>query len=62
VEILDAASAGFVSITQPLNATANTGRLTLDVLLSFAQFERPRLLPSLLPFDSGQEEGGQLSA
>ena len=40
VEILDAASASFVSVTQQFNTTTSMGRLTLNVLLSFAQFER----------------------
>ena len=40
VDILDAAEASFVSITQAFNTTTSMGRLTLNVLLSFAQFER----------------------
>jgi site-specific DNA recombinase len=40
VEILDANAASFVSITQAFNTTTSMGRLTLNVLLSFAQFER----------------------
>ncbi len=40
VEILDAAGASFVSVTQALNTTTSMGRLMLNVLLSFAQFER----------------------
>src|SRR5882757_7344371 len=40
VEILDAKSACFVSVTQQFNTTTSMGRLTLNVLLSFAQFER----------------------
>ncbi|WP_423140730.1 recombinase family protein [Parablastomonas sp. CN1-191] len=40
VEVLDAASASFVSITQSFNTTTSMGRLTLNMLLSFAQFER----------------------
>ena len=40
VEIFDAANASFVSITQQFNTTTSMGRLTLNVLLSFAQFER----------------------
>lgn len=40
VDILDAAGARFVSITQSFNTTTSMGRLTLNVLLSFAQFER----------------------
>src|SRR5438874_5754235 len=40
VEILDAKGASFVSVTQQCNTTTSIGRLTLNVLLSFAQFER----------------------
>lgn len=40
VERLDAAGASFVSVTQAFNTTTSMGRLTLNVLLSFAQFER----------------------
>ena len=40
VEVLDARGACFVSITQAFNTTTSMGRLTLNVLLSFAQFER----------------------
>ncbi|WP_439533447.1 recombinase family protein [Polymorphobacter sp.] len=40
VEVLDAAGASFVSVTQSFNTTTSMGRLTLNVLLSFAQFER----------------------
>lgn len=40
VEVLDAIGASFVSITQQFNTTTSMGRLTLNVLLSFAQFER----------------------
>lgn len=40
VEVLDNAKASFVSITQSFNTTTSMGRLTLNMLLSFAQFER----------------------
>jgi len=40
VEILDEHEASFVSVTQSFNTTNSMGRLTLNVLLSFAQFER----------------------
>ena len=40
VDVLDKAGASFVSITQSFNTTTSMGRLTLNVLLSFAQFER----------------------
>jgi site-specific DNA recombinase len=40
VEELDSHGASFVSVTQQFNTTSSMGRLTLNVLLSFAQFER----------------------
>lgn len=40
VERLDCRGASFVSVTQAFNTTTSMGRLTLNVLLSFAQFER----------------------
>lgn len=40
VERFDARGVSFVSVTQPFNTTSSMGRLTLNVLLSFAQFER----------------------
>lgn len=40
VEIFDASNVSFVSVTQQFNTTTSMGRLTLNVLLSFAQFER----------------------
>jgi len=40
VDVLDTHGASFVSITQQFNTTTSMGRLTLNVLLSFAQFER----------------------
>jgi DNA invertase Pin-like site-specific DNA recombinase len=40
VEKLDARNVSFVSVTQAFNTTTSMGRLTLNVLLSFAQFER----------------------
>ncbi|MCA3714703.1 recombinase family protein [Phenylobacterium sp.] len=40
VEAFDAKSVSFVSVTQAFNTTSSMGRLTLNVLLSFAQFER----------------------
>jgi site-specific DNA recombinase len=40
VELLDKAGTSFVSITQSFNTTTSMGRLTLNMLLSFAQFER----------------------
>jgi DNA invertase Pin-like site-specific DNA recombinase len=40
VELFDAYDVSFVSVTQQFNTTTSMGRLTLNVLLSFAQFER----------------------
>ena len=40
VEIFDRKAVSFVSVTQQFNTTTSMGRLTLNVLLSFAQFER----------------------
>jgi site-specific DNA recombinase len=40
VEALDARGVSFLSVTQQFNTTSSMGRLTLNVLLSFAQFER----------------------
>jgi site-specific DNA recombinase len=40
VELFDAHGVSFVSVTQQFNTTSSMGRLTLNVLLSFAQFER----------------------
>ena len=51
VELFDPDGVSFVSVTQSFNTTTSMGRLTLNVLLSFAQFERevigsPRAIPS----------------
>ncbi len=40
VEVFDRQAVTFVSVTQSFNTTTSMGRLTLNVLLSFAQFER----------------------
>src|SRR5215218_9435341 len=40
VELFDAEGVSFVSVTQAFNTTTSMGRLTLNMLLSFAQFER----------------------
>jgi DNA invertase Pin-like site-specific DNA recombinase len=40
MEVLDKRGVSFVSVTQQLNSSSPMGRLTLNVLLSFAQFER----------------------
>ena len=40
IELFDEHSVSFISVTQQFNTTSSMGRLTLNVLLSFAQFER----------------------
>jgi DNA invertase Pin-like site-specific DNA recombinase len=40
IEVFDQNGASFVSVTQRFNTTMSIGRLTLNILLSFAQFER----------------------
>ncbi len=40
VDVFDRNNVNFVSVTQSLNTTTSMGRLTLNLLLSFAQFER----------------------
>jgi DNA invertase Pin-like site-specific DNA recombinase len=40
VDLFDAAGVSFISVTQSFNTTTSMGRLTLNMLLSFAQFER----------------------
>ena len=40
VQVFDSDNVSFVSVTQQFNTTSSMGRLTLNVLLSFAQFER----------------------
>ena len=40
IELFDAHAVSFVSVTQSFNTTSSMGRLTLNILLSFAQFER----------------------
>src|ERR1700680_1073674 len=40
MEVLDKRGVSFVSVTQQFNTTSSMGRLTLNILLSFAQFER----------------------
>ena len=40
VDVFDARGVSFVSVTQQFNTTTSMGRLTLNMLLSFAQFER----------------------
>jgi len=38
MEVFDQHGVSLVSVTQPLNTTSSLGRLTLNILLSFAQF------------------------
>ena len=45
VEVFERRSVSFVSVTQQFNTTTSMGRLMLNVLLSFAQFEREVNLP-----------------
>ena len=40
MEVFDQHGVSFVSVTQQFNTTSSMGRLTLNILLSFAQFER----------------------
>jgi site-specific DNA recombinase len=40
MDTLDKTNVSFVSVTQQFNTTSSMGRLTLNILLSFAQFER----------------------
>jgi site-specific DNA recombinase len=40
IEVFERRQVSLVSVTQPLNTTTSLGRLTLNILLSFAQFER----------------------
>jgi len=40
MELFDKHAVSFVSVTQQFNTTSSMGRLTLNILLSFAQFER----------------------
>jgi hypothetical protein len=60
VELFDAYDVSFVSVTQQFNTTTSMGRLTLNVLLSFAQFEREvtcayrNLDPDILMMQSAQ--------
>ena len=53
VETFDAKGVSFVSVTQQFNTTTSMGRLTLNILLSFAQFEREVTGER----DSGQDRG-----
>jgi DNA invertase Pin-like site-specific DNA recombinase len=62
VEIFDAEGVSFVSVTQSFNTTTSMGRLTLNMLLSFAQFEREvsASATSLPPRSAGASGSGAL--
>src|SRR5690348_9574765 len=49
VELFDKHNVSFVSVTQQFNTTTSMGRLTLNVLLSFAQFERALWVGGMVP-------------
>jgi site-specific DNA recombinase len=60
VELFDQHSVSFVSVTQSFNTTSSMGRLTLNVLLSFAQFEREASgneSATRLPLPNARESG-----
>jgi len=59
VDVLDKAGASFVSVTQSFNTTTSMGRLMLNVLLSFAQFER-EVTGERIREDCGIEEEGHV--
>jgi site-specific DNA recombinase len=46
MEVLDKHGATFVSVTQQFNTTSSMGRLTLNVLLSFAHYAEPGIMQS----------------
>jgi site-specific DNA recombinase len=52
VELFDQHGVSFVSVTQQFNTTTSMGRLTLNVLLSFAQFEREVTSERAVRFDA----------
>ena len=52
VEIFDAHGTSFVAVTQQFNTTTSMGRLPLNVLLSFAQFERVHTDGSMRSFQA----------
>ena len=54
VELFDEHNVSFVSVTQSFNTTSSVGRLMLNVLLSFAQFEREGTSVRLGAFDERQ--------
>lgn len=60
VELFDEQGVSFVSVTQSFNTTSSMGRLTLNVLLSFAQFEREVTGERYQGQDRGVEEEGPM--
>ena len=58
VDVLDARNASFVSVTRQFNTTTSMGRPTLNMLLSFAQFEREIAGEAHSRQDRGVEEKG----
>ena len=66
VEVFDRNSVTFVSVTQSFNTTTSMGRLTLNILLSFAQFEREvigeRIRDKFARFPIARHVDGRVSA
>jgi DNA invertase Pin-like site-specific DNA recombinase len=60
VEAFDKKSISFVAVTQQFNTTSSMGRLTLNVLLSFAQFERELSSETGSRQDRGLQTEGQM--
>src|SRR6202049_4687724 len=58
VELFDNQSVSFVAVTQQFNTTTSMGRLTLNVLLSFAQFEREVIGESIRDKVAGSKRKG----
>src|ERR1019366_4797780 len=61
VDVLDAHDASFVSVTQQFNTTTSMGRLTLNMLLSFAHFQRYAELGSVALLKAELERAGIVS-
>jgi site-specific DNA recombinase len=60
MEIFERRQVSLVSITQPLNTTGSLGRLTLNILLSFAEFERQMIADRNTRQDGGSSAEGQI--
>ena len=58
VELFDAEAVSFVSVTQQFNTTSSMGRLTLNVLLSFAQFDPSWTAGRDFAIENGGNAGG----